>query len=198
MTGFTRNGLHALAGLLSLFLVWPAFGADSEITIENTALRKMLMDHLFIDHGRYHLLRQSPCQFAYLDSPVVAIAVGRVGIKVRLTGWLGMEADGSCTGSGDSFDVTVSGKPYFSSGKLGLTDIRVDRVSNELYRIVLQQFLDLALPKAFAINLRQGLQSVIAEQNASYEVIVSKLTVTNLTAENNRIHANLSFALSAR
>ena len=198
MTGFLKTGLCALGGLLALLLVWPALGADSEITIENTALRKMLMDQLFTDRGRYHLLRQSACQFAYLESPVVAVAAGRVGIKARLTGWLGMEADGSCTGGGDSFDVTVSGKPYFSGGNLGLTDIRVDQVSNELYRIVLQQFLDLALPKALAINLRQGLQSAIAKQNASYEVIVNKLAITNLTAENNHIHANLSFTLSAR
>lgn len=190
--------MRALGGLLALLLVWPAFGADSEITIENTALRRMLMDHLFTDRGRYHLLRQSACQFAYLESPVVAVAAGRVGIKARLTGWLGTEADGSCTGAGDSFDLIVSGKPYFSGENLGLTDMRVDQVSNELYRIVLQQFLDFAVPKALAINLREGLQSAIAAQDASYEVIVSKLAITNLTAENNRIHANLSFALSAR
>lgn len=198
MTKQLKTGLHALAGLLALFLVLPAAGAESEITIENTALRKMLLDELFVDRGRYHLLRQSPCQFAYLESPVVAIAAGRVGIKTRLTGWLGVAADGRCTGAGDSFDVIVSGKPYFSGENLGLTDIRVDEVSNEFYRIMLQQFLDLALPKALEINLRQGLQRAIAEQGASYKVVVSKLVVSNMTAENNRIHANLSFALSAR
>ena len=198
MTAYLKTSLHALAGLLALFLAWPAAGADSEITIENTALRKMLIDQLFVDRGRYHLLRQSRCQFAYLESPVVAIAVGRVGIKTRLTGRLGMETDSGCTGSGDSFDVTVSGKPYFSGESLGLTEVRVDEVSNEFYRIVLQQFLDLALPKALEINLRQGLERMIAEQNSSYEVVVSKLVVSNLTAQNNRIHANLSFALSAR
>jgi hypothetical protein len=32
----------------------------------------------------------------------------------------------------------------------------------------------------------------------SYEVTVKKLSLTNLTAENNRIHANLTFALSAK
>jgi len=198
MTGFLKTGLCALGGWLVLVLAWPAFGADSDITIESTALRKMLVDQLFTDRGRYHLLRQSACQFAYLESPVVAVAAGRVGIKARLTGWLGLEADGSCTGAGDSFDVTVSGKPYFSDGNLGLANIRVDQVPNELYRIVLQQFLDLALPRALTIDLRQGLQSAIAEQNSSYEVVVSKLAITNLTAENDRIHAYLSFSLSAR
>jgi len=48
------------------------------------------------------------------------------------------------------------------------------------------------------IYLRQGLQQLIAGQRSSYEVNVSKLLVTNLTAEDNRVHANISFALSAR
>jgi hypothetical protein len=195
---YLETGFSFLAGLLALVLAWPAAGADSEITIENTAIRQMLMDQLFVDRGRYHLLRQSPCQFAYLESPVVAVAVGRVGIKARLTGLLGMEGAGGCSGAGESFDVTVSGKPYFSGGYLGLTDIRVDEVSNELYRIVLQNFLAQALPQALEINLRQGLQQLIADQKSSYQVSVSKLLVSNLTAENNRIHANLSFVLLAR
>lgn len=198
MTGFLKAGPRAAAGLLALFLAWPAAGADSEIIIENTAMRQMLMDQLFIDRGRYYLLRQSPCQFAYLESPVVAVAVGRVGIKARLTGRLGTKVDGSCTGSGDSFYVTISAKPYFSGENLGLTDIRVDEVSNELYRIMLQQFLVLAVPEALQINLRHGLERMIGQQGSSVEVLISRLNVTNLIAENNQIRANLSFVLSAR
>jgi hypothetical protein len=92
----------------------------------------------------------------------------------------------------------VSGRPYFSGETLGLTDIRVDEVSNALYRVMLQHYLGLALPAALEINLREGVQRVITEQGSSYRVSVSKLVVTNMTAENNRIHAHLSFALSAR
>jgi len=198
MRKFFNTWMHLFAGATVLLMAWPAAGADSEITIHNTAMQSMLKDQLFIDGGKYYLMRQSRCQFTYLESPVVTIASGRVSLKTRLTGWLGTEVTGGCTGAGDRFDVTVSGKPYFSGENLGLTDIRVDDVSNEFYRIVLQQFLDRGLPKALEINLRQGLQSVISGQQPSYQVSVHKLTVTNLTAENNRIHANLSFSLSAR
>ena len=109
-----------------------------------------------------------------------------------------MEVTGDRTGKADTFDVTVSGRTYFARANLGVTDIRVDHVSNELYRIVLRQFLDVALPKALEINLRQGVQQVIADQKSSYEVPVSKLAITNLTAENIQLRAKLSFALSAR
>ena len=181
-----------------LIIASPAAGAESEITIENTAVQRLLIDQLFSDRGRYFLMHHSPCQFAYLKSPAVEIVLGRVIIKTRLTAQLGMAVSDGCAGTRDAFDVTISGRPYFSGENLGLTDIRVGNVSNEIYRILLQQFLDLTLRKALEINLRQGLQQMIAEQNASYEVIVRKLSVTNLTAENNQIHANLTFALSAR
>lgn len=192
-------GWLRILACIGVFLVaFPAAGAESEITITNTAMRKMLIDELYTDRGKYHLLRGSRCQFAYLESPAVNISRGRLSVKTRLTGLLGMEGASGCVGSAESFDVTVSGRPYFSGEYLGLTDLRVDQVPNELYRIVLQSFLDRAFPQALEINLRQGLQQLIAGQRSSYEVNVSKLLVTNLTAEDNRVHANISFALSAR
>ena len=191
--------LRSLAVMSALLVIaWPAAGAESEITIQNTALESLLMDQLFVDRGRYFLMRNSPCQFAFLKSPSVAIARGRVIITTRLIGQLGMAVSDGCAGTRDSFDVVISGQPYFSGENLGLTDIRVDKVSNEMYRILLQKFLNLTLREALAINLRKGLQQVIAQQKVSYEVIVQKLSLTNLTAENNKIHANLTFALSAQ
>ena len=194
------NSMLCSLAAMTAFLViaWPAAAAESEITIHNTALERMLIDQLFVDQGRYFLMRHSPCQFAFLKSPTVAMARGRVMIKTRLIGQLAMAVSDGCAGTRDAFDVAISGRPFFSGEKLGLTDIRIDNVSNEMYRILLQQFLDLTLRKALEINLRQGLQQMISEQEASYEVIVDKLAVTNLIAENNQIHANLTFALSAR
>ena len=143
MKSFARICLYCLAGLYALsFNAWPAAGAESEITIQNTAMQRMLMDEVFVDRGKYHLMRQSRCQFAYLESPAVVISRGRVRIKSRLTGQVGMEVAGKCAGTGDAFDVTVSGRPYFSGENLGVTDIRVEEVSNEAYRFLLQQFLD--------------------------------------------------------
>jgi hypothetical protein len=181
-----------------LITAWPAVAAESEITIQNTAVQRMLIEQLFVDRGRYFLMRHSPCQFAYLKSPAVAIARGRVMIKTRLTGQLGMAVSDGCAGTRDAFDVAISGRPFFSGEKLGLTDIRIDNISNEMYRILLQQFLDFTLREALEINLREGLQQAITDQKASYEVTVNRLSVTNLTAENGQLRASLTFALSAR
>ena len=176
-----------------------AAGTASEIAIQNTAIEKMLMEELFIDRGRYNLLQETRCQYAYLDSPTVAISQGRVRIKVRLSGKLALEVGDQCVGSGsDVVRLTVSGKPTFAGEKIGLTDIRVDEVSNEAYRVLLQQFLESAVPRAVSIDVRQGLQRILADRQAKVEVTVSQLSVTELTAENNVLRAMLTFALSAR
>ena len=74
----------------------------------------------------------------------------------------------------------------------------MDEVSNEAYRVLLQQFLESAVPRAVQINVREGLQRMLADRKAKYEVVVSQLSVTDLTAENNVLRAVLTFALSAR
>lgn len=192
-----------LVRLLFVLLLLPgalvAAGTASEIAIQNTAIEKMLMEELFIDRGRYNLLQETRCQYAYLDSPTVAISQGRVRIKVRLSGKLALEVGDQCVGSGsDVVRLTVSGKPTFAGEKIGLTDIRVDEVSNEAYRVLLQQFLESAVPRAVSIDVRQGLQRILADRQAKVEVTVSQLSVTELTAENNVLRAMLTFALSAR
>jgi hypothetical protein len=177
----------------------PAAGPASELTIQNTALEKMLMDELFIDKGRYQLIPQTVCQYAYVDSPAVTLSQGRVKINVRVSGKLAMEVGDQCVGgASDVVRVAISGRPAFSGEKLVLTDIKVDEVSNEAYRVLLQQFLESAIPRAVEINLREGLQRMLATRQPTYEIVVSQLSVADLTAENNRLHATLTFSLTAR
>jgi hypothetical protein len=174
-------------------------GQGSELTIQNTAIQKMLMDELFIDKGRYNLLAQTACQYAYVDSPVVTLSQGRVRIKARVSGKLAVQVGDQCVGStGDVVRVAISGRPTFSGEKLVLTDIKLDEVSNEAYRVLLQQFLESAIPRAVEINVREGLQRVLATRQSTYEVAVDQLSVTDLTAENNQLHATLMFSLMAR
>lgn len=176
-----------------------AAGPTSELSIHHTAIQKMLVDTLFIDKGRYHLLQQTACQYAYVDSPVVTLTQGRVRIKVRLSGKLAMEVGDQCVGGvGDVVRVAISGRPTFSGEKIVLTDIKVDEVSNDAYRVLLQQFLESAIPRAVAINVREGLQRILADRQSTYEVAVDQLSVTDLTAEDNVLHATLSFSLTAK
>jgi hypothetical protein len=194
------TSVRALTGLLlAASLTSFAAGTASELTIQNTAIEKMLLEELFIDRGRYHLIKETRCQFAYLDSPAVTISEGRVRIKVRLSGRLAMEVGEQCVGGGsDVVRLAVSGKPAYSGEKIGLTEIRLDEVSNEAYRPLLQQFLESAVPRAVTIDVREGLQRVLADRQSKVEVTVNRLSVTELSAEDNILHATLTFSLSAR
>jgi len=193
--------VRILAGLLLGASLLAVAGAEqaAEISIQNTAIEKMLLEELFIDRGRYPLLKETRCQFAYLDSPAVTIAQGRVRIKVRLSGRLAVEAGGECVGGGAEIVwLTVSGKPTYAAQKIGLADIRLDEVSNEAYRPLLQQFLESAVPRAVVFDVREGLQRVLADRQSRVEVTLTRLAVTELSAEDNLLHAVLSFSLSAR
>jgi hypothetical protein len=185
---------------LAVVLVTAAVAAAAqagEIVIENTGVERMLLDHLYTDEGRYHLVPRTRCQYAYLESPKVTIAGGRLQIATLLSGRFALDVNGTCAGPSDAFEVTVSGKPFFQGEKLGLTDIRIDRVSKEAYRPLLQQVLAAGVSSAVAIDLREGLQRMLASGGTTYTVRVDGLSVTDIVAENNRLRANLAFAITA-
>jgi len=200
MKTLRASGLYLVALVLGI-AAGPSTAADSvsELTLHNTAIQKMLMDELFIDKGRYFLLPETACQYAFADSPLVTVSQGRVRIKVRVSGKLSLEIGDQCVGgSSDVVQVAISARPTFSGEKLMLVDIRVDEISNEAYRVLLQQFLASAIPRAIMVNVREGLQRILAVRQSTYEVVVSRLSVTDLTAENNMLRATLSFDLTAR
>ncbi|MFN0039356.1 MAG: hypothetical protein ACKVP2_07595 [Burkholderiales bacterium] len=187
----------SFAGLLHSEASFSAEPAG-ELTIRNTALQKMLVDELFIDKGRYPLIPPTSCQYGYLDSPSVTISEGRVRIKVRLSGQLAMEVSGQCVGSADVVRIAVSAQPAVSADQLILTDIQVDEISNEAYRILLTQFVRSAIPRAIHIDLREGVQRMFAARQSSWEVVVEKFSLGELIAENNQLRATVSFSLTAK
>lgn len=171
----------------------------NEIIIENTGIEKILREQVFRDDGQYHLIQRTRCQYAALDSPSVIIANGRVFIKTHLASRLGIETSAGCAeAGGDSFNLTVSAKPAFQGEMLGLTDIRLDSISNEFYRPFLQGFMQSVVPRLIQINLREGVQRMLATGQTSLEMTVAKLSLTELVAENNKVRAKIAFTLTAR
>jgi hypothetical protein len=192
-----RSGF-LVPGLAAALFLWPAALPASEITIEHTAIEKALMEQVYVDRGRFHVMPEAPCQYAYLSSPAVSIAQGRVRLKTRLTGMFGTEVGSQCSGLSDAFDVTVSAEPYFSGESLGLRDVRVEEAGNPVYKPLLQALMTQTVAPALAINLREGLQRMLADARSPYDTVIEQLTVSELKAENNRISARLSFSLMAR
>lgn len=172
--------------------------ADSTLVIEHTAIEKSLRQQFFTDKGRFWLTSAGPCNESWLESPKVTVAGGRLRIGARFSGRMGAQVGEECMGGADAFGVSASGKPFYRDGRLGLQDVRLDSLSNEMYRALLQPVIALMLPKAFDVNLKETVAQLISGRTAPYDVDIAELVATDVTADANRVTVRLKFNARVR
>jgi hypothetical protein len=175
-----------------------AAAADSTLVIESSAIEKSLRQQLFRDDGRLELANMGACNESWLESPKVTASGGRLQIGVLFNARVGTEFGGECVGSADTLNVTASGKPFYREGRLGLQDIRIDSLSNEMYRALLQPLVALMLPKALDIDLKRTVNEMMAGRTAPYEIEVNEIVAREVTAEGNRLIVRLDFSARVR
>lgn len=170
----------------------------NELVVTHTALLAVLKDQAFRT-GRMDLVPPTPCAFAYLESPVIVIAKGRVALGARLTGRTGLPSGNQCVGSmGDSIDIVASGRAFYRDGRIGLDDLRIDQLSNEFYRALLAPMLQMAVGRVVDIDLRRAVRDMLVVGKVPLAVEVEQLDVSRLVAEDNQIEATFQFRAIAR
>jgi hypothetical protein len=185
--------------LLSVVLVAAtAWSADSTLVIENTAIEKSLREQFFTDKGRFWLNKTDACNQSWLESPKVTASAGRLRIGVFFSGRVGAQVSGQCVGGADAFNVTASGKPFYRDGRLGVEEIRIDSLSKEIYRALLQPVLSSMVPKALDVNLKETVVRLLAGRTAPYEVEINELIATEVTADADRVNVRLQFDVRVR
>lgn len=189
---------HAVALLSILFVAAAAWSADSTLVIESTAIEKKLREQFFTDRGRYWINNADACNQSWLESPKVTASAGRLRIGVLFSGRIGAQVGGQCVGGADAFNATASGKPFFRDGRLGVEDIRIDSLSKEIYRPLLQPVFSSMVPKALDINLKETVVALMAGRTAPYEVQINDLIATEVTADADRVNVKLQFDLRVR
>ena len=194
---FSRAG-RAVALLGVVLFAATAWSADSTLIIESTAIEKKLREQFFADKGRYWLNNTDACNQSWLESPKVTASAGRLRIGVLFSGRVGASVGGQCRGGADAFNVTASGKPFFRDGRLGVEDIRIDSLSKEIYRPLLQPVFSSMVPKALDINLKETVVALMAGRTAPYEVQINELIATEVTADADRVNVKLQFDLRVR
>jgi hypothetical protein len=105
--------------MVSIVLVCALAGgqdAASKITlrVHTSAIRKLLMEQVFKEEGRYYFSASLLCPRAYFENPRPTINGGRLKVVAHGVA-CGLEGD-----------VTVSGIPFARGKQLGLRDIRID------------------------------------------------------------------------
>lgn len=181
-----------------VFAAATASAADSTLVIENTAIEKTLREQFFTDKGRFWLNNTDACNQSWLESPKVTASAGRLRIGVFFSGRVGAQVGGQCVGGADAFNVTASGKPFYRDGRLGVEDIRIDSLSKEIYRPLLQPVFSSMVPKALDVNLKETVVRLLAGRTAPYEVEINDLVATEVTADADRVTVRLQFDLRVR
>jgi hypothetical protein len=194
--GFKTGRAAALLGFL--LAAAAAWSADSTLILENTAIEKKLREQFFTDKGRFWLNNVDACNHSWLESPKITASAGRLRIGVLFSGRVGASVGGQCVGGADAFNVTASGKPFFRDGRLGVEDIRIDSLSKEIYRPLLQPVFSSMVPKALDIDLKQTVVALMAGRTAPYEVEINELVATEVTADADRVSVKLQFDLRVR
>ena len=186
-----------------LYLIFVAcagsIASASELILEHTAIEKTLKRDVFnATGGRYHLVDSTTCAYSYLESPQVTIATGRLRIKSHFISQVAAQVGGECVGSSDEFDIIVSGRPVYRNDKLVMDDVRLDDASNLAWRPLIEVFIKSAAPHVLEINLKEAIQRMFKDASTPYEVIIDKILVSKLVAEENKIRATFDFVLQAR
>ena len=192
------KAVHAVVLLGVVLVAATAWAADSTLVIENTAIEKTLREQFFTDKGRFWLNKTDVCNQSWLESPKVTASAERLRIGVLFSGRVGAQVGGECVGGADAFNVTASGKPFYGGGRLGVEDIRIDSLSKEIYRPLLQTVFDSMVPKALDVNLKETVVRLLAGRTAPYEVEINELVATEVTADADRVNVRLQFDLRVR
>ena len=189
---------QAVALLGVVLVAATASAADSTLVIESTAIEKKLREQFFTDKGRFWLNNSDACNQSWLESPKVTASAGRLRIAAFFSGRMGAQIGGQCVGGADAFNATASGKPFYRDGRLGIEDIRIDSLSKEIYRPLLQPVFSSMVPKALDINLKETVVGLMAGRTAPYEVEIKDLVATEVTADADRVNVKLQFDLRVR
>jgi len=113
----TRIRAAVMLLLLSGIPAWAA-----ELELRYAAIERVIADQLFSQEGRLYVRgnKTTRCKFAYLESPHVGAADGRLRVSARFSGRTALDMMGACVGLGDSFDFTMIASPIVKKRRTGI------------------------------------------------------------------------------
>ncbi len=119
--------------LLALLLAPNLFAAGVELLVQYSAIQKVMARQMFGESGRMYVkgTPETRCSFAYLESPVLAEAAGRIEIRAKFSGKNAASFFGKCIGFGDMFDMRIMASPYYDSGLIRLKDVEVETAGRD-------------------------------------------------------------------
>ena len=192
-----RQSLIALA--LALF---PSIAHGTEIHLSFGVLERLIAQQLFTEDGRKYVKgsKTARCNFAYLEHPKIWGKDGRLSIQARFTGKAAIDLMGRCIGTGDAFDLTVTGVPYFSGGNVAFKEIVIQTSSDGFYIRRVRAALTDTLAKEFKYSLAADAKRLMEQQDPGqpYSRKLVKFDVSGIQVANDALVVAVDFVLSVQ
>jgi len=179
MLGILRPG--ALFALV-LALTAPAFAADLEIRY--SALERMVSAQMFTQDGRRYVRgnQAAKCQYAYLETPKLSAASGRLQVAAKFSGRSAMDLFSRCVGMGDSFDLTISAVPVPRKGAIAFQDTQVSTLKDSYYIRRVRSAMMRSFDQDFKIEIRDQARHMLEQPASTGSLYQQELKDLDLTA----------------
>src|SRR5512135_235869 len=177
----------------------PSLCQASKLVVEASAIEKALNKQVFKNNGKYFLGKRDDCNYPYLETPAVTLRGGRIYVRTHLAGRIGTKSALGCLGTTDSTWLTLSGKPYYRDGILGLSDIKVEEAEKQYLARLVEALLVSGTAKGLKVNLQEAVQSMVEPAKTSpYVVSLSALDVSRISAESNKLVLDVDLTMTAK
>jgi hypothetical protein len=152
--------------MVLLFSGIPAWAAELELRY--AAIERVIADQLFSQDGRLYVRgnKTTRCKFAYLETPHVGAAAGRLRVSARFSGRTALDMMCACVGLGDSFDFTMLASPIVKNGALAFRDVAVSTPRDSFYIRRVRQALTNSFANDFKIEVRDQARRLLEQSPA--------------------------------
>jgi hypothetical protein len=152
-----------VAAVLLLISGIPAWSAELELRYG--AIERLVADQLFSQEGRLYVRgnKKTKSKFAYLESPKVGAADGRLRVSARFSGRTALDMFGGCMGLGDSFEFTLIATPIVKNGALALKDVNVSTPRDSYYIRRVRQALTSSFSRDFKIEMQDRARRLLEQ-----------------------------------
>ena len=187
---------------LILLLLVPMVARATEIRLSYGVLERLLAQQVFTEDGRKYVRgsKLARCNFAYLEHPKIWGKDGRLSIQARFTGKAAIDLMGRCVGTGDAFDLTVTGVPYFSNGNIAFKEIAIETNRDGFYirrvKLALRDTLSKELKYSLAADARRLMEQ--PDPGQPYQRKLARFDVFAIQVANDALVLAVDFVLSVQ
>jgi hypothetical protein len=176
----------------------------AEIMVRADALQRLVEQRMFATTNRKLWLKgneKSGCNYAWLESPQVALQNGRFLLTARLSAKVAaLPFPGACVGPMIRREILIVGNPFVQDGSLGVKDISMSElkdldgaIADLVFRFARGRF-----PREFRYDILRDLRGSIARmgETEGLQLDLNQFQFSNVRVEDRAIVINCDFKMN--